>query len=111
MRIPLLVSLLFLFSTLSSKSQDLAYTNTSRVGPIKGNQIVYICTGAYAYSYHSNANCAGLGNCKASIGYIDENTAYYNYKRRPCCRCWSNNSNDCKDDLVGGGGNGGGGGG
>lgn len=62
------------------------------------NQIVYICTGAYSYAYHSVSNCPGLGNCQGTIIYMDENTAVYSYGRVPCCRCWSNVSNRCKDD-------------
>ena len=73
------------------------------------NQTVYICTGNYAYAYHSNANCPGLGNCKGQINYTDEYNAVNNLNRKPCCRCWQNVSNNCKDDLATSGGGGGGG--
>ena len=39
------------------------------------SQIVYVCTGSYAYAYHSRPNCPGLGNCKGDIKYTDENYA------------------------------------
>jgi hypothetical protein len=62
------------------------------------SQIVYICTGPYAEVYHSISNCAGLNNCKGDINYTDEYSAVNTFKRRPCCRCWSNVSRNCKDD-------------
>ena len=62
------------------------------------SQTVYICTGSYAYAYHSISNCAGLGNCKGDIKYTDEGYAVNDLERVPCCRCWSNVSNRCKDD-------------
>lgn len=75
------------------------------------NQTVYVCTGNYAYAYHSDANCPGLGNCKGNISYTDEYNAVNNLNRQPCCRCWQNVSNNCKDDIAtsrgGGGGRGG----
>ena len=71
------------------------------------NQTVYICTGDYAYAYHSDAKCPGLGNCKGQINYTDEYNAINNLNRKPCCRCWQDVSNNCKDDLAGSGGGGG----
>jgi len=73
-------------------------------------QTVYICTGAYAYAYHSRSNCPGLNNCKGEINYTDEYSAVNSFGRRPCCRCWSNVSGNCKDDNPSYGGGGGGGG-
>lgn len=70
---------------------------------------VYVCTGNFAYAYHSRSNCPGLGNCKGSIKYTDENYAINKLKRVPCCRCWSNVSGRCKDDNPGTGGGGSGG--
>jgi hypothetical protein len=61
-------------------------------------QVVYICTGSYAYAYHSNNTCAGLNNCKSSIVYLDENQAVNAYGRKPCCKCWRNVGYNCKDD-------------
>lgn len=70
--------------------------------------IVYVCTGAYAYAYHSSAECAGLNNCQADIKYTSESIAVYDLDRKPCCRCWSNVSDGCVDDnkqnVTGGGG-------
>lgn len=74
------------------------------------SQTVYVCTGAYAYAYHSRPNCPSLGNCKGDIRYTDENYAVNNMGRVPCCRCWSNVAGRCKDDNpYYGGGSGGGG--
>lgn len=72
-------------------------------------QIVYICTGSYAYAYHSRSDCSGLSNCKSDINYLDENSAVNYYGRVPCCKCWSNVGGRCKDDnpTYGGGGGGG----
>jgi hypothetical protein len=75
----------------------------------KNFQVVYICTGSYAYAYHSRSDCPGLGNCKAEIKYTDENYAVNVLRRVPCCRCWSNVSDRCKDDNPYGGGSSGGG--
>jgi hypothetical protein len=73
-------------------------------------QTVYICTGVYAYAYHSRSDCPGLNNCKGQINYTDEYSAVNSFGRRPCCRCWSNVSGNCKDDnpSYGGGSDGGG---
>jgi hypothetical protein len=62
------------------------------------SQIVYICTGNYAYAYHSRSDCPGLNNCKGQIQYTDENTALNQYGRKPCCRCWMNVGSNCHDD-------------
>lgn len=65
----------------------------------KNNQrIVYICTGQYAYAYHSRPDCPGLNNCKGEIKYTNEYTAINQLGRVPCCRCWSNVAGRCKDD-------------
>src|SRR5674476_5200 len=62
------------------------------------SQQVFICTGQYAYAYHSSATCPGLNNCKGEIKSTDEYSALNSYGRRPCCRCWTNISGNCKDD-------------
>lgn len=107
-------TLLFLFFTLFVNSQDYSYVKTSTnlysSDTHEKNQTVYVCTGNYAYAYHSNSNCAGLSNCKGEIRYTEENYAAYNMKRLPCCRCWSNSKSNCKDDAATYGGGGGGGG-
>ena len=76
-------------------------------------QIVYICTGPYAYAYHSSSSCPGLSNCSAQINYVDESYASNVMSRVPCCRCWANVGGRCKDDNpyqqnTGGGSSGGG---
>ncbi len=70
------------------------------------SQTVYLCSGSYSYAYHSRSNCPGLINCKGEINYTDEFSAVNSFGRRPCCRCWSNVLNNCKDDnpYYGGGG-------
>jgi len=62
------------------------------------NTTVFVCTGPYAYAYHSRSDCAGLGNCKGEIRYTDQYTAENYLGRVPCCRCWSNVAGRCKDD-------------
>lgn len=61
-------------------------------------QSVYVCTGSYAYAFHSRSNCSGLGNCKGEIINTDEDFAINKLGRVPCCRCWPNVSERCKDD-------------
>jgi|GEM_PF-1926396 len=65
---------------------------------IPNTQIVYVCTGQYAYAYHSRSDCPGLGNCKGEIRYTDQYSAENRLGRVPCCRCWSNVAGRCKDD-------------
>ena len=38
-------------------------------------QTVYVCTGNYAYTYHSRNDCRGLNNCQADVQYTDEQYA------------------------------------
>ncbi len=64
----------------------------------ENQQRVYICTGQYAYAYHSRPDCPGLNNCKGEIKYTDEHTAINRLERIPCCRCWSNVKGRCIDD-------------
>lgn len=61
-------------------------------------QTVYVCTGSYAYAYHSISNCPGLNNCKGSINYTSLYSAVSSLGRKPCCRCWSNVQGNCHDD-------------
>ncbi len=77
---------------------------------INYNQTVYVCTGSYAYAYHSRSNCSGLNNCKGEIKYTDEYYARTGLNRKPCCICWSNVYGDCKNDNPGAVGSGGAGG-
>ena len=74
------------------------------------SQTVYVCTGEYAYSYHSRSNCSGMNNCKGQIKYTDENYAVRSLGRKPCCICWSNVSSRCTNDSGYYGSSGGGGG-
>lgn len=48
---------------------------------------VFICTGAYAYTYHSHPNCGGLANCKSDKKITNEQYALFSLKRTPCKRC------------------------
>lgn len=64
----------------------------------ENQQRVYICTGQYAYAYHSRPDCPGLNNCKGDILYTDNYTATYKLNRIPCCRCWLNVTGNCCDD-------------
>lgn len=102
------------FSIFNSNSQEYTLikpaTSENVVKPDQNNLIVYVCTGQYAYAYHSRSDCAGLGNCKSDIKYIDEYTAVNSMRRSPCCRCWSLVGDNCKDDIASYGGAGGGGG-
>ena len=36
-------------------------------GDSQTSQAVYICTGAYAKTYHSKSNCRGMNACKGQI--------------------------------------------
>jgi hypothetical protein len=112
----LVVALLFL-SLLQANSQDLAFNNsngknTESKNQFTENQTVYVCNGPYAYAYHSRSNCPGLNNCSGQIFVWDEVSALSSRWNKPCCRCWSNAYNDCKDDnpALGYGSSGGGGG-
>ena len=114
MKKSLFVVLVFICSFIKSNSQELVFQQTNfrsdNFSPSTLNQTVYICTGQYAYAYHSRSNCPGLNNCKGDVIYTDENTASSSYGRVPCCRCWSNVSERCKDDdptYSGGSGSGG----
>lgn len=50
------------------------------------SKIVYICTGRYAKSYHSNRYCKGLNNCSGKIESIAlEEVEHY---RKPCRICY-----------------------
>jgi hypothetical protein len=74
------------------------------------SQLVFVCSGPYAETYHSTANCPGLGNCKGAIQYTNELYAVNIMGRRPCCRCWLATYIGCKDDNPTAGGGGGSGG-
>lgn len=107
---------LFLFIGIGSLSAQnlIGYSDnsfaTNRTSEIVENfQTVYVCNGEYAYAYHSRANCPGLGNCKGSVNYTNQSYAVNQMDRVPCCRCWSNVADRCRDDNPSYGGYGGGG--
>jgi hypothetical protein len=114
MRKSLLFLIFIVFAVLNSNAQEfpLLKSSTSEY-KAQTNQnyiVVYVCMGQYAEVYHSRSDCAGLGNCKGGVKYTDEYTAVNNMRRVPCCRCWSNVSARCKDDIPTGAGGGSGGG-
>jgi hypothetical protein len=96
--------LIFLTNLLVINAQDLAsnvntpFTNVEINKSITNNQTVYICTGQYAYAYHSRNNCPGLSNCGGQINATDEESVLNSRWNKPCCRCWSNVISNCKDD-------------
>lgn len=51
------------------------------------SRTVYICTGPYAYAYHSQSDCGGLANCKDNTKSTNEHYALFSLKRTPCKRC------------------------
>ena len=98
-----LLTILCVFSfidSVESHTHKLAFESFDDVIEIKDtvNQTVYICSGQYAYAYHSVSNCAGLNNCKGQVQYTDESTAINSYNRVPCCKCWDIASDRCIDD-------------
>lgn len=96
--------LIFLINLLVIHAQDLTsnvnspYTEVEINKSTNNNQTVYICTGQYAYAYHSRNNCPGLSNCSGQISATDESLALNSRWNKPCCRCWSNVISNCKDD-------------
>lgn len=94
---------------LTSNLYSINHLDENHVHPEESSQTVYVCTGRYAYAYHSTSECPGLNNCQGNINYTDESYAANNLKRVPCCRCWSNVGGRCKDDNPSYGGGGGGG--
>jgi hypothetical protein len=85
MRMPILVLLVLIFFT----RQEL------------NGQSVFICTGNYSVAYHSNSDCRGLNNCRASIISVNKEYAAYDKERRPCCICWKSNGGCITDDIGG----------
>ena len=56
-------------------------------GEREGNrQIVYVCTGRYAKSYHVKSDCKGLQNCKGEILKVTKTEAVA-AGRKPCGYC------------------------
>lgn len=112
----ILFGLLIPFITFSQDLVSLDEHNHSEFELIQNEnetnvQTVYVCTGQYSYAYHSRNDCPGLNNCKGQIQYTDEYYATSTLQRKPCCRCWNNVVNNCKDDNPSYGSSGGSGGG
>ena len=59
--------------SVESHTHKLAFESFDDVIELKDtvNQTVYICSGQYAYAYHSRKNCAGLNNCKGQVQYTN----------------------------------------
>lgn len=64
-----------------------------------GQRSVYLCQGNYSYAFHSRSNCVGLNNCRTRLLETSETNAFYSYKRKYCCRCWSG-VEDCYDEQT-----------
>jgi hypothetical protein len=99
----LILIILFIVSFTTGFTQDLAHNHTCSEHQHKNEtnstyQTVYVCTGNYAYAYHSRDNCAGLNNCKGEIRYTDVYSAINTHGRKPCCRCWPGVYGNCKED-------------
>ena len=50
-------------------------------------QIVYVCTGPKAYTYHKSSDCSGLNNCSGSVISVSLSKAKQ-MGRRPCKKCY-----------------------
>lgn len=62
---------------------------------------VYICTGPYAYVYHSSSSCRGLNNCQGDIHLVDRSKAINDYHRIPCSICCVTSSAPSPTDEYG----------
>ena len=65
----------------------LLFTSSLNVVQESNDTYVYICTGKYAYSYHSTKNCSGLNNCSAEIKKVTLSQAKEK-GRKPCQKCY-----------------------
>jgi hypothetical protein len=113
----LITAFIVISNLLIVNAQDLSYNEIKShsenvISNNEINQIVYVCSGQYAYAYHSNDKCPGLNNCGGQILTTNEDAALSSRWNKPCCRCWSNVKSNCKDDnptygnaYGGGGGN------
>lgn len=50
-------------------------------------QVVYICTGPSATTYHSSSSCSGLNRCSREVVSVDINKAK-SMGRRACKKCY-----------------------
>ena len=62
--------------------------NNQSKGEKKNVEMVWVCTGNSATTYHNNRSCRGLNNCRATIEQmpVEEAEIY----RRPCKTCYNN---------------------
>ena len=88
---------MFLIASKSNASDTIKVSNLC-YNSTEYNQNVVVCTGQYAYAYHSTNNCPGLSNCKGNLYVVTQEDAIYKYGRKACCRCWQNVGNNCHDD-------------
>ncbi len=51
------------------------------------DEIVYVCTGAYATRYHKTKDCRGLNNCRGQVRAISLTQAMKD-GRTPCEICY-----------------------
>ena len=91
-------NIMFMYSQDIATNGNSTYAETLIKKTNTFNQTVFVCTGPYAYAYHSKSDCPGLSNCSGEIKYTDEISAINSRWSKPCCRCWSNVVNNCKDD-------------
>lgn len=70
--------LTFLFAASAAIGEKAEYSASSKV---------YVCTGGYATKYHKTSKCRGLGNCKAEIVSVTEESAIRDGRTR-CGICY-----------------------
>jgi hypothetical protein len=63
------------------------------------SQEVQVCTGEYAYAYHSHGDCPGLNACSEDVLSTSEFEAIQEFQRKPCCLCWAGPL-ECKHDRI-----------
>ena len=78
-KIVLFATLLFATASVSMSGYDGARTQEVTT--------VYVCTGGYATKYHKTSKCRGLGNCKAEIVSVTEESAIRDSRTR-CGICY-----------------------
>ena len=76
-----------MFKTLTIIFALLLYSPVHMAEQRQDETYVYICTGRYAYSYHSYDNCSGLKRCNAEIKKVTLSEAKQK-KRTPCLKCY-----------------------
>ena len=74
----------------TKKAETKVETQTAVQGQDKNSTdetYVYVCTGQYAYSYHSHY-CSGLNACKADVIKVTKEKAVNEMHRTPCGNCY-----------------------